>query len=168
VIRPLEPVTSKHRAAYGLAFFVLFVALWAWATFGGYVSKTFLANPLTMLQEGFELLTKHGFLFDIGMTIWRVVGGFLLAAIIAVPLGVLMGAFENYSENDAQIMLQGMRRMVCGLKGYDDARSFNLGRETAMDALTAANISKSDQACHEAGKPEHKRGQELETSPLAG
>src|SRR6266700_2766027 len=76
-MRPLDPVTSKQRAAYGFAFFVLFVALWAWATFGGYVSKTFLANPLTMLQEGFELLTKHGFLFD-----------------IAVPIGVLMGAYK--------------------------------------------------------------------------
>jgi NitT/TauT family transport system permease protein len=93
-MRPLDPVTSKQRAAYGLAFFVLFVALWGWATFGGYVSKTFLANPLTMLQEGVELLVKHGFLFDIGMTIWRVVGGFVLAAIIAVPLGVLMGAYK--------------------------------------------------------------------------
>jgi NitT/TauT family transport system permease protein len=93
VIRPLDPVTSKQRAAYGFAFFVLFVALWAWATFGGYVSKTFLANPLTMLQEGWEL-AKHGFLFDIGMTIWRVLGGFVLAAIIAVPLGVLMGAYK--------------------------------------------------------------------------
>src|SRR5438128_11694003 len=47
-----------------------------------------------MLQEGWELLIKHGFLFDIGMTIWRVVGGFVLAAIIAVPLGVLMGAYK--------------------------------------------------------------------------
>jgi NitT/TauT family transport system permease protein len=93
-MRPLDPVTSKQRAAYGVAFFVLFVALWGWATFGGYVSKTFLANPLTMLQEGVELLVKHGFLFDIGMTIWRVVGGFVLAAIIAVPLGVLMGAYK--------------------------------------------------------------------------
>jgi NitT/TauT family transport system permease protein len=87
-------VTSKQRVAYGIAFFVLFVALWAWATFGGYVSKTFLANPLTMVQEGIELLVKHGFLFDIGMTIWRVIGGFVLAAIIAVPLGVLMGAYK--------------------------------------------------------------------------
>ena len=93
-MRPLDPVTSKQRAAYGLAFFVLFVALWGWATFGGYVSKTFLANPLTMLQEGVELLVRHGFLFDIGMTIWRVVGGFVLAAIVAVPLGVLMGAYK--------------------------------------------------------------------------
>ncbi len=94
MIRPLDPVTSKQRAAYGFAFFVLFVALWAWATFGGYVSRTFLASPLTMLQEGWELLTKYGFLFDIGMTIWRVIGGFVLAAIIAVPLGVLMGAYK--------------------------------------------------------------------------
>jgi NitT/TauT family transport system permease protein len=94
VMRPLDPVTSKQRVAYGFAFFVLFVALWAWVTFGGYVSKTFLANPLTMLHEGWELLVKYGFLFDIGMTIWRVVGGFVLAAIIAVPLGVVMGAYK--------------------------------------------------------------------------
>src|SRR2546422_1314699 len=93
-MRPLDPVTSKQRAAYGFAFFVLFVALWAWATFGGYVSKTFLANPLTMLQEGFELRTKQGFLFDMGRTIWRVLGGFVLAALIAVPVGVLMGAYK--------------------------------------------------------------------------
>src|SRR5690242_12107156 len=93
-MRPLDPVTSKQRAAYGFAFFVLFVALWAWATFGGHVSKTFLANPLTMVQEGFELLTRHGFVFDIGMTIWRVVGGFVLAALVAVPLGILMGAYK--------------------------------------------------------------------------
>src|SRR6516165_5186345 len=79
LMRPLDPVTSKQRAAYGLAFFVLFVALWSWATFGGHVSKVFLANPLTMVAEGVDLLTKQGFLFDIGMTIWRVVGGFALA-----------------------------------------------------------------------------------------
>ena len=94
MIRPLDPVTSKQRAAYGFAFFVLFVSLWAWATFGGHVSKTFLANPLTMVQEGFELLTRHGFAFDIAMTIWRVVGGFVLAALVAVPLGVMMGAYK--------------------------------------------------------------------------
>ena len=93
-MRPLEPVSPRQRVAYGLAFFVFFVALWSWATFGGYVSKTFLANPLTMLEEGFELIFKHGFLRDIGMTVWRVVGGFVLAALIAVPLGVLMGAYK--------------------------------------------------------------------------
>ena len=93
-MRPLEPVSPTQRVTYGIAFFIVFVALWSWATFGGYVSKTFLANPLTMLQEGWDLLTKHGFAYDIGMTVWRVVGGFVLAAVMAVPLGVLMGAYK--------------------------------------------------------------------------
>ena len=94
-MRPLEPVTSTQRITYGIAFFVGFVLLWGVATFGGFVSKTFLANPLAMLQEGWDLLSKHGFAYDIGMTVWRVVGGFVLAALIAVPLGMLMGAYKS-------------------------------------------------------------------------
>jgi NitT/TauT family transport system permease protein len=94
VIRPLEPVGPTRRTALGLAFFVLFVAVWTLATLGGYVSKTFLADPLTMLREGWDLLVKFGFSYDIGMTVWRVVGGFVLAAVIAVPLGLLMGAYK--------------------------------------------------------------------------
>ncbi|MGL4322856.1 MAG: ABC transporter permease [Beijerinckiaceae bacterium] len=92
--RPLEPVSLPMRIALGIGFFVLFVLFWSWATFGGYVSRTFLADPFTMVQEGWTLLTKYGFLYDIGMTIWRVVGGFVLAALLAVPLGIIMGAWK--------------------------------------------------------------------------
>ena len=58
------------------------------------MSKTFLADPLTMVEEGWLLLTKHGFLRDIGITVWRVLGGFMLAALVAVPIGILMGAYK--------------------------------------------------------------------------
>jgi NitT/TauT family transport system permease protein len=92
--RPLEPIPAASRISLGIAFFVLFVAGWAVATFGGYVTATFLADPLTMVREGWELLAKYGFLFDIGMTIWRVVGGFVLAAVLAVPLGIAMGTYK--------------------------------------------------------------------------
>ena len=92
--RPLEPVSAAARIWLGILFFVLFVAAWAWATLGGYVSKTFLADPVTMVREGYELLTRHGFLYDIAITIWRVVGGFTLAAMIAVPLGIVMGTYK--------------------------------------------------------------------------
>jgi NitT/TauT family transport system permease protein len=93
-LTPLKPVGPGVRIALGLAFFVVFVAAWALATFGGYVSQTFLANPATMLREGWDLLALHGFLKDIGITIWRVLGGFLLAAAVAVPLGMAMGAYK--------------------------------------------------------------------------
>jgi hypothetical protein len=39
--RPLEPVGQGARVALGISFFVLFAAAWAFATLGGYVSKTF-------------------------------------------------------------------------------------------------------------------------------
>ena len=94
LFRPLEPVSQRARIVLGIAFFVLFFALWAVATLGGYVSKTFLADPITMVKDGWILLTKFGFAHDIGMTVWRVVGGFVLAAIIGVPIGILMGAYK--------------------------------------------------------------------------
>jgi NitT/TauT family transport system permease protein len=93
-MKPLVPVASATRTALGVAFFVLFVAAWAAATFGGLVSKTFLADPITMVKSGWALLAEHGFAADIGMTVWRVLGGFVLAALIALPLGVAMGAYK--------------------------------------------------------------------------
>jgi NitT/TauT family transport system permease protein len=93
-VRPLAPVSPTLRIVLGVSFFVVFVAVWAMVTFGGIVPKTFLADPLTMLRSGWELITQHGFLKDIGMTVWRVVGGFLIAAALAVPLGVAMGAYK--------------------------------------------------------------------------
>ncbi len=91
---PLKAISPGRRIAYGIAFFVVFVALWSAATFGGFVSKTFLADPLTMAHEGWLLFTVHGFAKDIGMTVWRVFGGFVLATIVAVPLGIAMGAYK--------------------------------------------------------------------------
>ena len=93
-MRPLTPVATRTRIALGIAFFVLFVAVWAAATLGGFVSKTFLADPLTMVASGWNLLGKQGFGWDIGWTVWRVFGGFVIAAVLALPLGIAMGAYK--------------------------------------------------------------------------
>jgi NitT/TauT family transport system permease protein len=93
-MKPLEPVGATRKVWLGLAFFVLFVLGWSIATFGGFVSKTFLADPLTMLREGWTLFAQFGFAKDVGITIWRVLGGFTLAALVAVPLGITMGAYK--------------------------------------------------------------------------
>jgi NitT/TauT family transport system permease protein len=91
---PLKPISGARKAAYGVAFFVLFVAAWAAATLSGFVSATFLADPLTMIRECYALFAKYGFAKDVALTIWRVVGGFVLAAAFAVPLGIAMGAYK--------------------------------------------------------------------------
>ena len=93
-MKPLTPVAPGARITLGVAFFVVFVAGWSLATFGGFVSKTFLADPVTMLVSGWTLLTKMGFGWDIGWTVWRVFGGFLIAAALALPLGVAMGTYK--------------------------------------------------------------------------
>ena len=93
-MRPLQPVSPGTRIALGVSFFILFFAVWAVFTLGGYVSKTFLADPITMVRSGYDLLANQGFAKDIGMTVWRVLGGFALAAVLAIPLGVLMGAYK--------------------------------------------------------------------------
>ena len=93
--RPFTPIGQPARLALGVSFFALFFATWAFFTLGGFVSKTFLADPWTMLRDGWVLLTRFDFLTDIGMTVWRVLGGFVMAAAVAVPLGIAMGAYKS-------------------------------------------------------------------------
>ena len=91
---PLKPISGARKLFYGIAFFMLFVAAWAVATLSGFVSPTFLADPLTMVREGYTLFAKYGFAKDVALTIWRVLGGFVLATAVAVPLGIAMGAYK--------------------------------------------------------------------------
>lgn len=94
MLRPFQPIAHAARVGLGLAFFALFFGAWAAATRSGLISRTFLADPVTMLRDGWDLFTRYDFLTDVLMTVSRVLGGFLLAAVVAVPLGILMGAFE--------------------------------------------------------------------------
>jgi NitT/TauT family transport system permease protein len=94
LLAPLRPVSAGQRWLLGIGFFVLFFAFWALATFGDWVSPTFLADPVTMVHEGYLLFTQYDFSLDIGMTVMRVLGGFILAAVLAVPLGIMMGSYK--------------------------------------------------------------------------
>ena len=93
-MKPLREVSPGLRNSLGVLFFVLFFVVWGIATLGGFVPKTFLADPIAMFRSGWVLLTEQGFATDIGFTVWRVLGGFVLAALLAVPLGIAMGAYK--------------------------------------------------------------------------
>jgi NitT/TauT family transport system permease protein len=90
----MQPIGNGARILLGILFFVLFFAFWGVATLGGFVSPTFRADPITMVQDGYDLIANQGFLSDIGMTVWRVLGGFIMASIVAIPLGIAMGAYK--------------------------------------------------------------------------
>lgn len=90
----LVPVSPRARLVLGIAFFAVFIGVWALVTASGLVPPHFLASPWKTLQSGWSLFAEQGFLHDVGMTVWRVVGGFLIAAVIAVPLGIAMGAYK--------------------------------------------------------------------------
>ena len=94
MLTPLEPVSRAAKIGLGVAFFALFLLAWGVATLGGFVERTFLADPWTMLVSGWRLLVQHGFYQDIGVTTWRVGGGFAIAAGLGVPLGIAMGAYK--------------------------------------------------------------------------
>ncbi|WP_407975753.1 ABC transporter permease [Brucella pseudogrignonensis] len=93
-MQPMQPIGNGARIFLGILFFVLFFAFWGVATLGGFVSPTFLADPITMVKDGYDLIANQGFLSDIGMTVWRVLGGFIMASIVAIPLGIAMGAYK--------------------------------------------------------------------------
>ena len=95
MLEPLKPVARGAKVVLGAAFFVLFLAAWALATFGGLIDGMFLKDPVYTLRIGWDLFAEFNFIRDVGVTIWRVVGGFLLAALVAVPLGIAMGAFKT-------------------------------------------------------------------------
>ena len=94
MFEPLKPVSRGARIFLGAAFFILFLAAWGLATFGGFIDGMFLKDPVYTVRIGINLFTEYGFIKDVGITVWRVVGGFVLAALVAVPLGILMGAFK--------------------------------------------------------------------------
>ena len=94
MLEPLKPVSRSTRIVLGTAFFVLFLAVWSLATFGGLIDPMFLKDPWYTLAAGWTLFTEYAFIKDIGITIFRVVCGFVIAAIVAVPLGIAMGAFK--------------------------------------------------------------------------
>ena len=122
----------------------LFVAAWAFATLGGFVSKTFLADPLTMLRDGWELLTQFGFAYDIGMTVWRVLGGFVIAAAVAVPLGIADGRLQ--AGRGVLRALRLVRPLPAGLGLHPAADPVGRHRRDA-EARSSSSSARSSRSC---------------------
>jgi len=53
-----------------------------------------LPSPRAVVVRLYELLTQHGFLYDIGVSLYRIWAAFLIAAVMAIPLGIWMSSYR--------------------------------------------------------------------------
>jgi NitT/TauT family transport system permease protein len=74
--------------------FVLVLAIWTAASYGGMVNPTFLPKPSLVFTQFFSLLNEKIYWHHIGISVFRVLAGFLLACVIGIPLGIFAGTFR--------------------------------------------------------------------------
>jgi NitT/TauT family transport system permease protein len=53
-----------------------------------------LPSPRAVAVRLYELLTEHGFLWDIAISLYRIWAAFLIAAVMAIPLGIWMSSYR--------------------------------------------------------------------------
>lgn len=53
-----------------------------------------LPSPRAVVVRLYELLTQHGFLWDIAISLYRIWAAFLIAAVMAIPLGIWMSSYR--------------------------------------------------------------------------
>ena len=97
-------MSEHHWPAYAILFFVLFFSAWGIATFGGFVSPTFLADPATTTSWGAiaGFLAGFGWIFmGLGVVAmfegrsWSYIfinGGYMTVALVL--MGAILGAWR--------------------------------------------------------------------------
>jgi NitT/TauT family transport system permease protein len=53
-----------------------------------------LPSPRAVVVRLYELLTQHGFVWDIAISLYRIWAAFLIAAVMAIPLGIWMSSYR--------------------------------------------------------------------------
>ncbi|MBW5444656.1 ABC transporter permease subunit [Cohnella sp. CFH 77786] len=74
--------------------FVIVLALWSAASWGGWVERTFLPTPLQVLEQFGNQIVSPEFWNHVGISISRVSIGFLLACLVGIPIGIFAGTFR--------------------------------------------------------------------------
>ncbi|WP_325176587.1 ABC transporter permease [Paenibacillus alkalitolerans] len=103
------PAASKKRKAWltirrdvsrnayltvAISSFALMAGIWSIVSYGGFVERTFLPYPHSVLLELFRQLANPEYWNHIGISVFRVMAGFILACALGVPLGLLAGTFK--------------------------------------------------------------------------
>ncbi|WP_078543337.1 ABC transporter permease [Litchfieldia alkalitelluris] len=115
IFTPKKEIAKSLYTGAGLTTFLVFIAAWAFLTYGGFVNPLFLPAPDKVISTGFSMFQSGEIYGDIGISFSRVFFGFLLAAIIGVPLGILMGSLR---------IMEGAFEPIIGFIRYMPASAF--------------------------------------------
>jgi NitT/TauT family transport system permease protein len=91
----LRPISTTQAAVLGISIWIIFFAVWEFATLRGLVNPLLVPRAQDVILALYDLLANRGFAVDIGISILRIMASFITACLIAIPLGVLMGSFRT-------------------------------------------------------------------------
>jgi NitT/TauT family transport system permease protein len=94
LLTPKEQIPRTLALGLGLAAFVVVLAAWSIATYGGLVEPLFLPPPGTVAKALYDMFVHEGFADDVWASFRRIGLGFLIAAALAIPLGIAIGSFR--------------------------------------------------------------------------
>lgn len=91
---PFGDVPRHLAIAAGAVIWLVVLAGWAIATYGGYVADMFLPVPGAVVTRFFTLAQDGTIFVHIWASVRVVMLGFIISAAIAVPLGLYMGTYR--------------------------------------------------------------------------
>lgn len=94
ILKPKKGISKSAYVILSISGIIFIVLIWSLLSYGGLVKPIFLSDPLTTIENIFNLVVNKGILKDALVSILRVFAGFILAIIIGVPLGILAGTYK--------------------------------------------------------------------------
>lgn len=94
VLKPKKGISKSAYVVLSISGIIFIILIWSLLSYGGLVKPIFLSDPLTTIENVFNLIFSKGILKDALVSILRVFTGFLLAIVIGVPLGILAGTYK--------------------------------------------------------------------------
>jgi NitT/TauT family transport system permease protein len=88
---------TTHRVVdvyVGILGVAMFVLAWQLAAELMPPESRHLPSPRAVVVRLYELLTEHGFAYDIAISLYRIWSAFLIAAVMAIPLGIWMSSYR--------------------------------------------------------------------------
>ncbi len=88
---------TTHRVVdiyVGILGVAIFLLAWQLVAELVFAEANHLPSPPVVVIRLYELLTQHGFLYDIAISLYRIWVAFLIAAVMAIPLGIWMSSYR--------------------------------------------------------------------------